>query len=139
MLGVFHTNARGVPRDYAEALKWFRRAAAQNSAHAQYNLGHMYSTGKGVPRDEVESARWYRLAAEQNDVGSQRIVGSLYADGRGVPKDLVQAYAWSKVAAISDRSAQSQLAELKKRMKPDEVTAAEKQAGEIQARLRRSK
>ena len=32
----------GVPEDDAEAVKWFRKAADQGDAHAQYNVGVMY-------------------------------------------------------------------------------------------------
>ena len=47
----------GVPQDYAEALKWFRRAAEQNDAAAQTNLGVMYDFGHGVVRDYAEALR----------------------------------------------------------------------------------
>jgi TPR repeat protein len=30
----------GVVQDYAEAVRWFRLAAEQGHAKAQYNLGH---------------------------------------------------------------------------------------------------
>jgi uncharacterized protein len=37
-IGVMYAHGEGVPQDYAEAVKWFRRAAEQGDAHAQYNL-----------------------------------------------------------------------------------------------------
>ena len=54
---------RGVPQDYAEALKWFRLAAAQGDALAQYHLGLMYAKGYGVPQDHIEAHKWFTLAA----------------------------------------------------------------------------
>ncbi len=45
----------GVPQDYAEAAKWYRLAAEQNNAAAQYNLSLMYANGQGVPRDDGEA------------------------------------------------------------------------------------
>ena len=42
-----------VPQDYAEAIKWYRKAAEQGYASAQYNLGIMYDDGEGVPQDYV--------------------------------------------------------------------------------------
>ena len=54
---------RGVPQDYAEALKWFRLAAAQGDALAQHNLGLMYAKGYGVPQDHIEAHKWFNLAA----------------------------------------------------------------------------
>jgi hypothetical protein len=55
----------GLPQDRAEAAKWYRRAAEQGRANAQYNLGRMYATGQGVPKDEAEMVKWWRAAAEQ--------------------------------------------------------------------------
>jgi uncharacterized protein len=57
----FH--GQGVSEDFAEALKWFRLAAAQGYANAQYSLGIMYQNGEGIPRDYVQAYRWYDLAA----------------------------------------------------------------------------
>ena len=41
-LGVMYGNGEGVPQDYKEAVKWYRLAAEQGVAAAQYNLGGMY-------------------------------------------------------------------------------------------------
>ena len=56
---------KGVEQDNAEALRWYRAAAEQGYAAAQYNLGYMYRSGKGVTRDLAAAERWYTLAAEQ--------------------------------------------------------------------------
>ena len=48
----------GVPQDYAEAMKWFRKAAEQGDADAQYNLGVMHAQGYGVPQDFVLAHMW---------------------------------------------------------------------------------
>src|SRR5262249_40022881 len=107
------------------------------SAHAQYNLGHMYGAGKGVTKDEAESAAWYRKAAEQNEVNSQRILGALYSAGRGVPQDLVQAHAWTKVSGVLENaSAQQQLAKIEAQMTGEQRVAAAKLVAEIAARVR---
>ena len=45
-LGVFHLTGDGVPRDPAEALRWFP-AAEQGNVFAQNNLGVIY---QGVQR-----------------------------------------------------------------------------------------
>ena len=42
MLGVMYGSGDGVPKDDAEALKWFRKAAEQGHATAQFNLGLRY-------------------------------------------------------------------------------------------------
>ena len=48
-----------------EAVKWFRKAAKQGNAAAQYNLGWMYAKGIGVVKDKREAVKWYLEAAEQ--------------------------------------------------------------------------
>ena len=70
-LGVRYDFGEGVPADAAEAVKWYRLAAAGGIASAQYNLGFMYANGRGVPQDAVEAVKWYRLAAEQGHDGAQ--------------------------------------------------------------------
>ena len=60
-----YDNGEGVPEDDAEAVKWFRMAAQQGQAGAQFNLGVMYAYGRGVPEDYVRAYAWYNLAAEQ--------------------------------------------------------------------------
>ena len=57
------TTARGVAQDHAEAAKWFRLAAEQGLAQAQFNLGVLYYGGEGVEQNRAEAAKWYRLAA----------------------------------------------------------------------------
>ena len=52
----------GVQRDYDEAMRWFRRAADQGDAGAQYNLAFMYATGRGVRKDLVQAYMWFDLA-----------------------------------------------------------------------------
>ena len=44
----------GVPQDFAEALKWFQKAAELDNAAAQHNLGLMYEEGLGVTKNMRE-------------------------------------------------------------------------------------
>ena len=56
-------NGQGVPQNYAEAMKWYRKAAQQDHASAQNNLGLMFSEGHSMPPDNVQAHMWYNLAA----------------------------------------------------------------------------
>jgi tetratricopeptide (TPR) repeat protein len=85
--------------DYAEALKWYRKAADQGSASTQFNLGLMYAQGQGVPQDYAEAAKWYRRAADQCLPLAQSVLGNMYVQGQGVPQDYVQAHKWFNLAA----------------------------------------
>ena len=99
LLGSLYGVGQGVPQDYAEAVKWYRRAAEQGRADAQANLGVMYSNGQGVPQDYAEAVKWSRRAAEQGHAHAQAFLGTLYGLGRGVPQDYVQAHMWLNLAA----------------------------------------
>ena len=48
-----YAEGRGVSQDYSNALKYFKLAADQKDAIAQYNLGSMYAKGQGVTPNEV--------------------------------------------------------------------------------------
>lgn len=98
-LGWRYAKGEGVPQDHAEAVKWFRMAAAQGNVAAEVNLGVSYATGAGVPRDYGEAAKWYRQAADQGNGTAQNILGAMYAQGQGVTQDYVQAYVWFSLAA----------------------------------------
>ncbi len=78
---------------------WYRKAAEQGDAEAQYNLGFMYGYGKGVSQDYAEAVKWYRKAAEQGYAKAQLSLGLAYGLGQGVPQDLAQAHMWLNLAA----------------------------------------
>ncbi len=98
-LGIMYQNGKGVPQDYAEAIKWYHKVAEQGFAPAQHNLGFMYQNGQGVPQDYAEAVKWYRRAADQGHAPAQVNLGGMYADGQGVPQDYVQAHMWFNLAA----------------------------------------
>jgi TPR repeat protein len=65
--GGMYEQGRGVPQDYAEAVRWYRKAADQGWTRAQVNLGVMYEQGQGVPQDYALAHMWYNLAAAQGN------------------------------------------------------------------------
>ena len=58
-----YAEGQGVAQDYAEAMKWYRLAADQRHAQAQYNLGLAYARGEGASPDYVSAHMWFNLAA----------------------------------------------------------------------------
>src|SRR5438132_13344797 len=96
---AFFSGTLGVAKDEAEAVKWFRKAAEQNVADAQFSLGVCYANGRGVTKDDAEAVKWFRKAAEQNFAGAQYNLGVRYANGRGVAKDDAEAVKWFRKAA----------------------------------------
>lgn len=68
-LGELYERGAGVPHDWAEAARWYRRAAIQGYGPAQAELGYLYRFGLGVPEDPVEAYLWLSLALERIDPG----------------------------------------------------------------------
>jgi TPR repeat protein len=52
---------------HEEAVKWYKKAAAQGEMCAQSNLGNCYERGEGVKKDIPEALKWYGKAAEQGN------------------------------------------------------------------------
>jgi CheY-like chemotaxis protein len=73
--GLNYSRGEGVPQDYAEAAKWFRKAAEMGFARAQSVLGVCYGNGVGVLKDEIESFKWCQKAAEQGYAEAQSNLG----------------------------------------------------------------
>ncbi|MDG1302395.1 MAG: tetratricopeptide repeat protein, partial [Opitutae bacterium] len=70
-------HGNGIPEDDAEAVRWYRKAAEQGNAQAQYNLGRMYANGNGVPEDNVMAYLWWNLAAAQGIESAKKNKGIL--------------------------------------------------------------
>ena len=79
----------GVTRDYAEALKWYRKAAEQGVAEAQNNLGLMYEKGMGVLQDMIAAHMWLTIAAANGD--KKAVKGRDIVAGKLSSSDIVKA------------------------------------------------
>ena len=89
----------GKPKNYEEAVKWFRMAAEQGYHHGQFNLGLCYDNGYGITKDDTEAVKWYRMAAEQGYADAQFKLAIKYDEGEGVHQDYVEAVKWYRKAA----------------------------------------
>jgi TPR repeat protein len=63
-LGILYETGLGVTQSDADAVKWYRKAAAQGNAAAHNRLGVMYERGQGVAQNYAEAVKWYRRAAD---------------------------------------------------------------------------
>ena len=52
-------------KDSEQAAKWWRKAAEQGYAPAQYALGACYYNGGGVPKNLEKAEYWLRKSAAQ--------------------------------------------------------------------------
>jgi len=105
-LGYLYYTGWGVPKDYAAAVHWFRKAVEPgkpwdlkfNEALAHYDLGLMYHNGHGVAQDYAMAANYYRTAAELGNRDAQFNLGLMFQNGQGVPRDLVESHMWLELS-----------------------------------------
>jgi TPR repeat protein len=94
-LGVRYRRGIGIGRSDDKAIYWFRKAAEQGNAGAQYYTGLLLCGRNEKP----EGAKWYRKAAEQGNIDAQYILGVMYFNGEGVKQDYPEAAKWYRKAA----------------------------------------
>lgn len=107
-VGDCYFHGKGVKSDEEEAMKWYRQAAEQNHAKAQWALGNYYHTKSmmrvfllrghanalGSWEADKEAVKWLRKAAEQNEFAAFYSLGVHYERGLGVEKDNKEAWKW---------------------------------------------
>jgi len=69
-IGFLYANGQGVPQDYAEAMRWYKKAADLGHTPAIFMIGVFYQFGKGVPKDEAQARVWMKKAAAMGDVAA---------------------------------------------------------------------
>lgn len=102
-LGACLSAGRGIRRDDAEALRWFKRALRQSDICAPNNIASVY-------RDRGQNRRaifWYRRAAAVGDADALVEVGRGYYTGIGTRRDPDQAVRCFKKAIASKNISQA--------------------------------
>jgi TPR repeat protein len=100
-LGVMVGTGSGVPKDEAQARKWFERAAAAGNPRGISNLAAL---GGGASADPVQSRALLAKAGETNPEAQYQL-GLMIADGVGGPQDDVTARALFAKAAAQNHPA----------------------------------
>lgn len=109
-LGKLYEKGQGVEKDDHIAFEWYMIAAKAGYDQAQCAVGRFYREGLGVEKDDVASAVWYEKAARQNNATAQSKIGYYYYQGVGVEKNFATAVMWYRKAAVSNATAQLNLA-----------------------------
>ena len=113
---------QGVEKDSDQAIKWYKAAADQGNADAQFFLGAMYLLPQ---RDIPEGLKWLKLSADQGMQDAQFLLGMAYLKGQNFTHDPVQAYMWLELAAAQGGEFyQSQRNEAGRQMTPDQIAQA---------------
>jgi TPR repeat protein len=88
-LGLAYERGELLPKNNAEALKYYKLAAAKKHQYALWNLGRIYENGKpDVEKNIKEAIRFYTLGAKAGNIKSQSRLGFIYLKGEIVPKDI---------------------------------------------------
>ena len=73
-----YATGRSVLKDNAEAVKWYRLAAEQGQADAQYTLGLSYGAGLGgVLEDFVLAHMWFNIAGANGNARARKLRNSI--------------------------------------------------------------
>ena len=92
-------SCKGGPEfDEAQAVAFFRLAAAQGLDLAQCQMGIMLQSGYCVVRDRTEGLRMLHLAAAQGYPEALNEVAECYEHGCGVAADVAEAIRWFRRA-----------------------------------------
>ena len=90
-MGQAYKLGRGVTKNEATALDYYRKAAVKGHGPAQEKLGiTLYAT----PATRAEGLRWLEQAARKNQPRAQYVLGVAYFNGDTVPKNWPLAYAY---------------------------------------------
>jgi len=96
----------GLSPNATEAVYWYRLAAEQGIAEAQFNLAHCLATGHGIDQDYLQARIWMRLAAEQKLADAQFLLGVMLDQGLGGKADPGDAANWlSRASAQGNEQA----------------------------------
>ena len=103
----------GAPMDPGKKRALLAKAAAENSAEAQYQLGLMYANGIGGPKDDAAARALFEKAAAQGNAGALEWAGAFAESGRGGPEDKRAARSYyEKAAALGDEDAKAAIKRL---------------------------
>jgi TPR repeat protein len=97
--GQMRLDGAGVARAEADALRWFRRAAARQHLMALNMVGRCYDLGWGTRIDKRKAAECYRVAAERGLHWAMYNYATLLTLGQGVAEDKAEALRWFERAA----------------------------------------
>jgi TPR repeat protein len=110
LLGWRYDNGIGVPRDEAQAVRWFRQAALQGLPVAMANYGEMLVRGAGLARDVLEGIRWLGRAAAWEEPYGCCYLAQMRLEGREIAADPLQPWILARIALAWEGSAETRQA-----------------------------
>ena len=73
-IDLMYNNGTGLPKDYVDAVKLYRKTAEQGFYAAQTFLVGIYDNGVGVPKDLVQAPIWRDIAAaKESEIAEENL------------------------------------------------------------------
>jgi TPR repeat protein len=98
LASIYEFGADGVPKDEAQAIALYRKAASQGHPDAETDLGKRYLTGQGVPQDTQQAFTFLSEAADKGNPDAEGSLATIYLGGHGMPVDDAKAVYWLRKA-----------------------------------------
>lgn len=105
MLGNAYEHGKGVKRDLAESVRWYRRAVAQSNDWGRAKLAALYVRGAVMGMGCAEAIPLLRTAASNNNELAYLVLARMNEEGRGMPTNVAAAVDWYTKAALSSSTA----------------------------------
>jgi TPR repeat protein len=136
-LGQVLIEGKSAPVDVARAIPLLERAAKSGNADAAQALADLYTNGAKIRPDATKAFQYNLQAARGGSPQAMYNTGALLSNGLGVTRDFTEALAWLIVAKQHGRDpgAEKRIRDYLAKSAPDQVTAAEKRAAELQREI----
>lgn len=96
---LYYYGARGIPRNYDQALKYFQLSAQQGDGTSMSTLGHMYAQGLGTAEDNSTALEWFKKGAALGNAAAKNGLGYMHMYGVGVSQNYATAITYFTQAA----------------------------------------
>lgn len=102
IVATYEASSQRKPANFAEAMRWWKKAAEIGSGEAEFNIGLMYMNGEGVAKDQSQALRWMKLGAKNGYPLANGQLGAMALQGELGLTPGPEAIAWLKQAAEDD-------------------------------------
>ncbi|HEY1271807.1 MAG TPA: tetratricopeptide repeat protein, partial [Terriglobales bacterium] len=126
-VGDMYQQGEELVTSYADAAKWYQRAAEKGQGSAQVKLASLLLEGRYGMENFIEARHWCAVAAKQYESAGAYCLGMIYERGLGVARDMELAVkGYTDAAQLGHLRAELRLGELYWKgdgVKADRVTA----------------
>jgi hypothetical protein len=122
-----YLRGEGVVQDFTQAKYWCDEAAKDKDHRAYYCLGLINRQGLGQAKNPAKAREWFQRGNSEGNVSATSSLAQMYSTGEGGSIDRPRAwFLYFQIVRSGDRSAMSNLVELRKQMDKKEWSRVEK-------------